>query len=243
MPRRARMCIAGYPLHVLQRGHNKRPCFAEERDYLLYLALLAESTSMYPCAVHAFVLMTNHVHLLVTPTESQSISRAMKRLNERYAIHFNKKYARTGSVWEGRFKSSVIDSDAYLLCCQRYIELNPVRAGMATHPGDYPWSSYKTNAWGERCDLLTPHGLYMSMGRSDDARRLSYRRFIAAGCSDAEVASIRAATISSTALGSEAFLASLPEEFRRTPKPSGRPKKATSQMEIPLFGKPGTSRF
>lgn len=243
MPRRARMTIAGYPLHILQRGHNKQACFGDDRDYLLYLSLLRESTALYPCSVHAFVLMTNHVHLLVTPADPRHVSRAMKRLNERYAIHFNKKYRRTGSVWEGRFKSSIVDSDAYLLCCQRYIELNPVRAGMTAHPGDYAWSSYRANAWGERCDAVTPHGIYASLGGTDDGRRVAYRQFVAAGCSSAELASIRTAATSSTALASEAFLRTLPEPFRRVPAPAGRPKKHEQQVEIPLCGKPGTSRF
>jgi putative transposase len=211
---------------VLQRGHNKRPCFHHERDYRLYVALLGESARMYPCAVHAYALMTNHVHLLMTPDEPDHVSRLMKRVNEQYSMHFNRIYARIGSVWAGRFKACLIDSNAYLLRCHRYIELNPVRAGMVAHAADYPWSSYRANAYGEPSDVLTPHDLFRGMGEMESERRLAYRRFIMSAPSGAELEAIRAATTSCTALGDEEFVARLPSSCQRRRHPPGRPKKS-----------------
>jgi putative transposase len=244
MPRQARTKVPGFPLHVFQRGHNKSSCFTEPGDHTLYLALLAESSQSYGCAVHAYVLMTNHVHLLVSPPDPEGISRVMKRLNERYAMHFNRRDGRTGGVWEGRFKTCLVDSDAYLLCVQRYIELNPIRAAMVAHPGDYPWSSYRSNAYGERSELLSPHSLYLEMGSTEDERQLRYRRFLSEGTPDAELKAIRGATRAGAPLASSQVLEQLPEECRRTPNPPGRPRKVRSAQEpIPLYGKPGLSRF
>jgi REP-associated tyrosine transposase len=226
MPRRARMKAEGFPVHVWQRGHSKGPCFADDNDRLLYLALMREASAVYPLAVHAYVLMTNHIHLLASPDPPESLSRVMKRVNERYARHFNVKYGRTGAVWDGRFKSSIVDSESYLLVCHRYVELNPVRAGMVGHPIDYEWSSYMANAFGQRDDLVTPHGLYLAMGNGDDARRHAYRRFVAAGSSYSELSAIRDAVRNNSPLASPAFLLTLPEELRVVPRGPGRPKEA-----------------
>lgn len=244
MPRHARLKVPGVPLHVYQRGHDKRPCFGPIADYMLYLALLEESSQLHACSVHAFVLMTNHVHLLIGPRTPEDVPRMMKRLNERYAMHFNKRIGRSGAVWEGRYKTCLVDSDAYLLCVQRYIELNPMRAAMVAHPADYPWSSYRFHAYGERSELLCAHPLYLAMGSTDDDRQLRYRRFISAGSVQAELLAIRAATSAGVPLASPQFLEKLPEECRRTANPSGRPKKAPKVEErVPLYGKPGLSRF
>ena len=244
MPRHARLKLPGHPLHVYQRGHDKKPCFGTPADHMLYLALLGESAHLYSCAVHALVLMTNHVHLLVSPSEPADASRMMKRLNERYAMHYNKRMQRTGAVWESRFKTCLVDSDAYLLRLQRYIELNPVRAGMVLHPADYRWSSYRSHAYGEISDLLTAHPLYLSMGTTHDERQLRYRRFISSGSAEAELHAIRAATSAGVPLASPQFLEHLPNECQLTARPPGRPKKVRTPGEgIPLYGKPGLSRF
>ena len=146
MPRKPRFNIVGIPQHVIQRGNNREPCFYSEQDYQRYLKDLSDSAKKHDCRIHAYVLMTNHVHLLVTPMVEHGISNMMQALGRRYVYYINKNYQRSGTLWEGRYKASLIDSERYLLTCMRYIELNPVRAKMVEHPGEYPWSSYQANA-------------------------------------------------------------------------------------------------
>ena len=141
MARKPRFVLPGYPRHVVQRGNNRQACFFDESDYRKYLDSLAEAAHKYHCQVHAYVLMTNHVHLLVTPTTDEGISQMMQSVGRRYVRYFNGVYRRTGTLWEGRYKASLVQTDSYLLTCYRYIELNPVRAEMVPDPGDYPWSS------------------------------------------------------------------------------------------------------
>ena len=143
MPRRPRVLLSGYPLHIVQRGINREPCFFAEEDYHCYLHWLEETARACRCAIHAYALMTNHVHLLLTPSENGSPARLMQSLGRRYVQYINRFYRRSGSLWEGRYKSSVVQAEDYLLACQRYIELNPVRAGMVNDPGQYRWSSYR----------------------------------------------------------------------------------------------------
>ena len=137
MPRKPRFKLIGIPQHVIQRGNNREPCFYAEEDYRRYLDDLQECASKFDSRIHAYVLMTNHVHLLVTPMTEHGISQMMQALGRRYVYYVNKTYKRTGTLWEGRYKSSLIDSDRYLLTCMRYIELNPIRACMVIHPGEY----------------------------------------------------------------------------------------------------------
>ena len=157
MPRRARLRIEGLPLHIMQRGNNRCACFFEPGDYCWYLDLLTDRAAAHDCAVHAYVLMTNHVHLLLTPERADGASWLMKDMAQRYAQRVNHFRKRTGSLWEGRFRSCIVDSDLYLLTCQRYIEMNPVRAGIVNHPADYAWSSYRANAHGTASTCLKPH--------------------------------------------------------------------------------------
>jgi len=175
MPRKPRFTLPGVPQHVIQRGNNRDPCFFAEQDYARYLNDLEESAEKYACDIHAYVLMTNHVHLLVTPHTENSISSMMQALGRRYVRYINHSYRRTGTLWEGRYKASLIDSEAYLLTCMRYIELNPVRASMVAHPGEYRWSSYAANAQGVDSPLLSPHALYVSLGREQTTRQHAYR--------------------------------------------------------------------
>lgn len=146
MPRIQRLTVPGVALHVVQRGNNRQAVFFHESDYFSYLDLLFESADRYEVSVHAYVCMTNHVHILLTPWDEGSVSLLMQRLGALYTSGINSVYRRTGSLWEGRFKSSLVDSDRYVLSCYRYIELNPVRAGMVVHPADYRWSSYRHHA-------------------------------------------------------------------------------------------------
>jgi putative transposase len=175
MPRPHRVVLPSVPLHVIQRGNNRVPCFASRSDYLAYLEMLRECAFDCRCALHAYVLMTNHVHLLVSPGDDDGISRMMQRLGTRYVMYFNRRHARTGTLWEGRFRSSLVQDERYLMICHRYIELNPVRACMVDAPSDYAWSSYRANAFGQQDELLTPHSLYTRLGSDAAARQAAYQ--------------------------------------------------------------------
>ena len=205
MPRRPRLTLAGVAVHLIQRGNNRGACFFAEEDYSLYLHHLAELASKFGCAVHAYVLMTNHVHLLLTPQRADGASRLMKHLGQRYVQHVNRMYRRSGTLWEGRFRSCLTQSEAYVLACYRYIELNPVRAGMTWHPSVYRWSSFAVNARGERSNLIIPHEQYLSLGRSAEERREAYRQLFRAELDPDVVMAIREATNGNVALGSNRF--------------------------------------
>lgn len=177
MPRVARCVIGGLPLHVVQRGINRNPCFLTERDYVVYLSFLAQFSNEFACSVHAYCLMTNHVHLLVTPADSQGCARLMKKLGQCYVQYLNHRLGRSGTLWEGRFRSCMVNSDEYVLACYRYIELNPVRAGMVAGAGEYLWSSYRANAIGERSPFISPHAAFEALGLDEVCRRSAYARF------------------------------------------------------------------
>jgi putative transposase len=201
MGRRARLKLAGQPWHVIQRGVNRSRCFMRDGDRRLYMSLLDEHAAAQGCAVHAYVLMSNHVHLLLTPGDDWAVSRMMKAIGERYVRYFNKTHHRTGTLWEGRFRSSIIDSQSYLFTCQRYIELNPVRAGLASHPSEYAWSSYLANAEGAKSAIVTPHPLFLSMSPDAEERRRAYRALFERELSADELYDIREAVIGGFALG------------------------------------------
>jgi putative transposase len=215
MPRRSRCQIAGVPMHVIQRGNDRSPCFHSEPDRSLYLGVLRELCDLYECSVHAYVLMTNHVHLLATPDHSDSISLVMKHLGQRYVQYVNRRYARTGSLWEGRFRSSMVDSTGYFMLCQRYIELNPVRAGMVAQPQEYRWSSHGVNAFGHRSDLVVPRSEYLSLGDTDAERQRQYRKLFEVDLVDAELDAIRDAVNGGFALGGQPFVDSVEAQLGR----------------------------
>ena len=175
MPRRARLSVPGIPWHIIQRGNNRSACFYADEDYRLYLQHLEELSAKFGCAIHAYALMTNHVHLLLTPTMADSAALLMKHLGQRYVQYVNRTYQRSGTLWEGRFRSCLAQAEDYVLACYRYIELNPVRADMVRHPREYRWSSYRANAEGRANSLIQPHDLYKRLGRSADSRREAYR--------------------------------------------------------------------
>jgi putative transposase len=226
MPRNLRRTLSGVPLHVLQRGNDRAPCFRCNDDLVLYLGLLQELATRYECEVHAYVLMTNHLHLLVTPSNAGSVSGLMKGVSQRYAQHFNKVHDRTGTLWEGRFRSHIVDSETYLFACQRYIELNPVRAGMVSAPWEYPWSSYRTNAGLERSLVLTPHRTYLALGSTDDERVARYRAFFQHPPCRSELEAIRHCISTGSTLGCDAFVRDLELRMGRRGKslPRGRPR-------------------
>ncbi len=167
--------VAGAAVHLIQRGNNRAQCFFTPEDRQFYLFHLARLLSRANCALHAFCLMTNHVHLLVTAKELHGCAALMKSVGQLYAQYVNKTYGRTGNLWEGRFKSCLVQAEQYVLTCYRYIELNPVRAGLVHNPGDYPWSSYRANAYGGACHFLAAHDEYLGLGTQPEERRAVYR--------------------------------------------------------------------
>lgn len=205
MPRRPRVLLADYPLHIVQRGINREPCFFTDEDYYCYLHWLEESARACGCAIHAYALMTNHVHLLLTPKEDGAPSRLMQSLGRRYVQYANRFYRRTGSLWEGRYKSSVVQAESYLLACQRYIELNPVRASMVVDPGQYTWSSYRANGLGQTDVRLTLHEIYLSLGKDGGERQVAYRALFRPELDAVAVGDIRQALQLGMPIGNERF--------------------------------------
>jgi len=225
MARLPRFFAKGQPLHIIQRGNNRDAVFGSEPDYLFYLDCLERAAAEHGLSIHAYVLMTNHVHLLATPSDEQSVPKTLQSVGRRYVQYFNHTYRRTGTLWEGRYRATVIDAEGYLLTCMRYIELNPVRAqGMVEHPADYPWSSYRGNALGAQDSLLTPHEVYRRLGRSAEERQSAYRQLFRAQLSKADIEAIRRATNKAWALGSERFRARIEvlSGRRAAPLPKGR---------------------
>jgi putative transposase len=205
MARHPRLILPGVALHVLQRGNNRSACFSADGDYLTYLALLRHLAVKHACQVHAYCLMTNHVHILLTPAEPQACSYLMRDLGRSYVRYFNRRHKRSGTLWEGRFHSSVVESARYVLGCYRYIELNPVRPGMVAKPGAYLWSSHAGNS-GLRTDLLlTPHSEYLALSDRADSRCAQYRRLFDADLEPALLQSIREATKGGFPLVSDAY--------------------------------------
>lgn len=205
MARLPRICLPGIPQHIIQRGNNRQVCFGADEDFAAYLHWLEEYSKKFDVAVHAWVLMTNHVHLLVTPKTTDGISRLMQSIGRRYVRYFNYMYKRSGTLWEGRFKSCVIDADTYLFACQRYIELNPVGAGMVESPGAYRWSSFSANGRGKEIACWTPHPLYLSLGNTPSERASMYRSQFRGHIDQAELEDIRKAINQGMALGNERF--------------------------------------
>lgn len=219
MPRTARVVIPDLALHVCQRGNNRLPCFLRAADYRLYLSYLRVYAKQYGCALHAYCLMTNHVHLLLTPAASDSCAKLMKRLGQCYVQTFNKAHKRTGTLWEGRFYSCLVPTESYVLACYRYIELNPVRAKLVAAPADYPWSSFSTNVAGEESHLITRHQALAAIGRD-------YLGLFDVPVEDAVLAEIRKATRNGHTLG-------VPR------KPRGRSTTAETRSEmgsVPISG-------
>ncbi len=233
MPRRARLRAAGIALHVIQRGNNRAACFHAHDDYAYYIEHLDRFARRFRCAIHAYVLMTNHVHLLLTPEEADSASMLMKYLGQHYVQHVNQRYGRTGTLWEGRFKSCLAQSQTYVLACYRYIELNPVRAGMVAHPGQYRWSSYRANAEGAALAMLTPHSEYLALGASSASRRDTYRALIGEGADPTMTGAIRESTNGNVVLGTASFQAEVETMLQRRARRGvpGRPRTGDTTPE------------
>ena len=232
MARRPRLCVAGVPMHVIQRGNNRNAIFFAPADYGRYLEHLDDAMSRHGCAVHAYVLMTNHVHLLLTPLAADAVSLAMRDLGRRYVQqHVNKAYARTGTLWEGRFRASMVDAEDYFLACCRYIELNPVRAGMVSHPADYRWSSHRHHALGEPNSCLTSHPLFRRLGASPEERRSAYQALFRQELEEEQLRTIRAAANAGWPVGGDSFKDQIEAALERTVRPPrrGRPQKPRTE--------------
>ncbi len=223
MARLNRLKIPDIPQHVIQRGNNRQPCFYTDKDYSVYIDKLREYAVQFKVAIHAHILMTNHVHLLATPETSDGVSQMMQSLGRYYVRYFNKVHKRSGTLWEGRFKSSLVDSDNYFLTVSRYIELNPVRAKMVTHPSDYAWSSYHFNGLMKPIKLITPHPLYLQLGKTASLRAKAYSSLFAEEIHEFKVNEIRQAVNSTRVLGDNLFKRKLEKQTGLTliPKPWG----------------------
>jgi putative transposase len=204
MPRRARHYIAGHPYHIVQQGNNRQSCFIETEDYQCYLALWEEASKRYGVSMHAYCLMTNHIHLLATPKVKESISSAMRAVGSRYAQYVNRKYRRTGTLWEGRHRASLVQAERYMLSCYRYVERNPVRAGIVSRPDDYRWSSYGVNGWG-RHSWLKSHEAYLGLGKNVEERSYFYRELCKESLNDDVIALIRRASHFGQPVGDDEF--------------------------------------
>ena len=229
MPRQRRFIVPDLALHVRQRGHNGRDCFHIENDRLVYLANLRELCVKTGCLLHAYCLMTNHVHLLLTPPDAASCSELMRDLGQRCVQYLNRRHTRSGTLWEGRYRSCLVDSARYVLACYRYIEMNPVRARMVGAPADYPWSSYHANSGRMASTLVVPHAEYAALAMDEANRRAAYQELFAAGEDPALVAAIRDATDGGYALLGEEMKAKLAASGRRLER--GKPGRRARRTE------------
>ncbi|MCF6252322.1 MAG: transposase [Methylococcaceae bacterium] len=227
MARLPRYFVKGQPQHIIQRGNNRELIFVHDDDYKFYLECLLSAINKNKLSVHAYVLMTNHVHILASPETETSISKTFQSVGRRYVQYFNYTYKRTGTLWEGRYKATVIDSDQYLLTCMRYIELNPVRAGMVEQPSEYPWSSYAANAEGKKNKLIKLHKVFRQMGTSEEKRQSAYRQLFQLAIGKSDIDALREATNKGWVLGGEHFREKIERLSgrRAVAKPRGRPKK------------------
>ena len=226
MARLPRLVVPGQPHHVIQRGTHRQPVFRAREDYERMLMLLKDAARQFEVSVHAFVLMGDHFHLLLTPIAGDSLSRLMQAVGRSYVRYYNDRYQRAGALWEGRFKATVIDSERYLFACMAYIELNPVRAGLVGNPAEYAWSSYTHNTGLQSHPLIREHALFWALGNTPFAREAAYRAIVANGVRREDQASITEATLKGWALMPDNSLIAKESLSRRaSPLPRGRPRK------------------
>ncbi|MBT8105030.1 MAG: transposase [Woeseiaceae bacterium] len=230
MPRPQRLFVPDIPQHVITRGVDRQPVFYGPADYRLYRELLYEASQEHDCRIHAYVLMTNHVHLLVTPGHARSLALTIQAHGRKYVRRLNLRHGRTGTLWEGRYRACLVQNDLYFLTCQRYVELNPVRAGMVSTPGEYPYSSFAHNAYGSADKLVEPHPCYTSLHSDAAARPRAYRELFRDYLTDEQLKIIRTRTNACSYIGNDRFLAKIESTLGRRVaggKP-GRPKKCES---------------
>ncbi len=228
MARLPRLTLAGYPHHVVQRGNNRQPICLDTADFQTLQALLHENARKFGVSVHAYVLMDNHFHLLATPSTDEALPKMMQAVGRSYVRYFNDRYQRTGTLWEGRYKSTLIETDRYLLACMVYIDLNPVRAGLVGQAGDYPWSSHAHYSGSHADKMVSPHPLVWNLGNTPFAREAAYAQLVQNGISQGQQLTLTEAVLRGWALGEEVFLTELQKKTpRRLSKSSpGRPSSA-----------------
>ena len=228
MARLPRLTLPGYPHHIIQRGNNRQVIFADTQDFETMLALLTENAQKFAVAVHAYVLMDNHFHLLATPATAEALPLMMQAVGRSYVRYFNNRHGRSGTLWEGRYRSTLIETERYLLACMVYIDLNPVRAGMVAQPADWRWSSH-AHSLGLRADgLVTPHALFWALGNTPFAREAAYGQLVQAGISSSQQGALTDATLRGWALGEAGFVDELQKKSTRrvTKSKAGRPFSA-----------------
>ncbi|MDH5651091.1 MAG: transposase [Gammaproteobacteria bacterium] len=230
MPRKGRFYLPGVPAHVVQRGNCRQAVFFCDDDYAAYLGWLEEGAIRYGCKIHAYVLMTNHVHLLMTPETRDAISRTIQHVGRCYVTYVNSQYGKSGTLWEGRHKGCVVSSDEYLLACMRYIELNPVRAGMVASPGEYRWSSYHFNAGISEGGVIKQYDLYLALGQQKEERAFVYRELFRNALAADQIHALRATVQTGTPLGNERFRQQIEQvvSCRVGQARRGRPSKGES---------------
>jgi putative transposase len=231
MARLPRLDLPGIPQHIVQRGNNRLPCFLDDGDRLRYLHLLGEALLATGCALHAYVLMDNHVHLLATPSEPGAIGRMMQRPGRGYVALFNGRHGRSGTLWEGRYKACLVDSEDYVLRCYRYIDLNPVRARITDDPATYRWSSCAANLGQRHTSALHPHPCWLALGETPTARSMAYRALLDEAITDGALAELRLYLQQQRALGHDAFRAMVEAKTRRfaSARPAHRPAAPSSR--------------
>ena len=231
MARLPRLLLPGQAHHLMLRGNNRQAIVMNDGDRQQFLDFLREGARTNQVAIHAYALMDNHLHLLATPEDEQGISKLMQSLGRRYVAWFNHRYERSGTLWEGRFRATVIDSERYFLACMRYIELNPVRAGLVRAPEDYSWSSCASHL-GRRSDaLLHEHLLYWTLGNTPFEREVAYRELLMEGCAESERQCITQATLKGWPLGSASFLKAVADQTQRRVQPQARGRPRKPQLE------------
>lgn len=242
MARLPRLVVPNQAHHIIQRGTDRRLIFQDEQDYLTFIAYLKEAAKTFKVAIHAYVLMPNHLHLLATPSDDTGLARMMQWVGRHYVPYFNHKYARVGTLWQGRYRATVIDSERYFLTCSRYIELNPVRAGICHRPGEYRWSSFAHHAGIAPDPLVTDHGLYWALANTPFGREAAYLALIEEAISTAEMTALSDATLKGWALGSEKFKQKLEKQTNRRVSRAkrGRPYSKAVTEDKTAIGESGT---
>ena len=232
MTRSRRYCPADIPVHIIQRGNNRSDCFYEAVDKARYFGILKKAADELDVSVHAWVFMSNHVHLLVTPIDSDSTSKMMQNVDREYVRYFNRKYSRTGTLWDGRFKSCLVQTETYFLVCQRYIELNPVRAGLVADPASFHWSTYNSNALGAESSLLRPHDVYLELGKTRGERLEAYQALFREAIPEDQIEKIRTGINKGLVVGSQEFVKRIEIESGQPARPRKRGRKPRIRIEI-----------
>ena len=233
MARLARLILAGYPHHVIQRGNNGQAIFATHDDYQYWLELLEKNARQYFVAVHAYVLMENHVHILATPQTAEGLPHMMQAIGRSYVRYFNTAHRRTGTLWEGRYRSTVLQPQGHLLSCMAYIDLNPVRSGLVESPAAYEWSSHG-HYLGRKVDkCINPHALFWAMGNTPFAREAAYAKLVRDGVNQAQISDLTEATLKGWVLGDAEFVAQLAKQTARrlSKAKAGRPAAKSKSSE------------